>query len=105
MPISRRYMPEHPPGEKCNFGLDYSGVIPPGVGIQGTDLEIFTNTTPPLPADADWFKTPVTVSGRIIYCSLSGGIDGKDYQLRWTVTDTDGNIFPRTTLVLCAQTS
>ena len=33
MPVSRRCTPEHPPGESCNYGLDYSFVIPPGVGI------------------------------------------------------------------------
>ena len=32
MPLSRRYTPEHPPGEECNFGLHFSLVIPPGVG-------------------------------------------------------------------------
>ena len=33
------------------------------------------------------------------------GVDGKDYQLRWSATDTSGNVFPRTALLLCAQTS
>jgi hypothetical protein len=105
MPISRRYSPEHPPGESCNFGLDYSFIVPPGVGISSGSLSIFTNTVPPVAADTDWVKGVVTVRGRAIYANLSGGIEGKDYQLRWTAVDTEGNSFPRTTLVLCAQTS
>jgi hypothetical protein len=105
MPLSRRYTPEHPPGEHCNFGLDYSFVIPPGVGISAGTLSIFTNTVTPTPADADWTVGPVTVRGRAVYSLLTGGQEGVDYQLRWTATDTDGNVWPRTTLVLCAQTS
>jgi hypothetical protein len=105
MPLSRRYSPEHPPGEACNFGLDYAFVIPPGTGISSGQLDIFTNTAPPVAADADWVKGPVTVQGRTVYCHLSGGINGTDYRLRWTATDTDGNPWPRTTLVLCADTS
>jgi hypothetical protein len=105
MPISRRYQPEKPPGETSNFGLDYSFIIPLGVGIASGSLAIFTNTVPPVAADSDWTKGAVTVRGRAVYASLSGGIEGKDYQLRWTAVDTEGNVFPRTTLVLCAQTS
>ena len=105
MALSRRYTPEHPPGESCLFGLDYSFVIPPGVGIASGALSIFTNTAPPVAADTDWTKGTVTVQGRTVYAQLSGGVEGKDYQLRWSATDTAGNVFPRTTLVLCAQTS
>lgn len=105
MPLSRRYTPEHPSDEVCMFGLDYSFVIPPGVGIASGTLLIFTNTVPPVAADGDWTIGPVTVRGRAVYAQLSGGIEGEDYQLRWSVTDTAGNVFPRTTLILCAQTS
>lgn len=105
MPISRRYTPEHPPGESCNFGLDFSFVIPPGVGISSGSVNIFTNTATPAAADSDWTKGPVSVRGRAIYATLAGGIEGKDYQIRWTAIDTQGNSWPRTTLVLCAQTS
>lgn len=105
MPLSRRYSPEHPPGEGCNFGLDFSPVIPPGVGISTASLAIFTNKVPPLSADSDWVKGAVNISGRIVYANLAGGLDGTDYQLRWTATDTDGNVWPRTTLILCASTS
>lgn len=105
MPLSRRYSPEHPPGESCNFGLDYSPVIPPGVGISSASLAIFTNTTTPAAADADWVKGAVNIQGRMVYANLSGGVNGRDYQLVWTATATDGSIWPRTTLVLCAPTS
>ena len=105
MPLTRRYTPEHPPGESCLFGLDYSFVIPPGVGISEGSLSIFTNVVPPVAADADWTKGAVTIRGRAVYAQLSGGVEGKDYQLRWSCTDTAGNVWPRTTLVLCAQTS
>ena len=105
MAISRRYTPEHPSGEQCNFGLDYSAVVPPGVGLASGALEIFTNTVAPQPADADWTVGPVVVRGRALYALLTGGLDGVDYQLRWVATDTNGNIWPRTVLVLCADTS
>ena len=105
MPLSRRYTPEHAPGEKCDYGLDYSFVVPPGVGIASGAITIFTNVANPADASADFTIGPVTVQGRTIYANLDGGVAGKDYQLRWLATDTDGNEWPRTALVLCAQTS
>jgi len=104
MPLSRRYTPEHAPGEQCDYGLDFSFVIPPGVGITTGDLAIFTNVANPVES-TDFTIGPVTVQGRTIYANLSGGVAGTDYQLRWNATDTDGNSWPRTALVLCAQTS
>ena len=105
MPLSRRYSPEHPPTESCNFGLDYSFILPVGVGITSGTLAIFTNSATPVAADAQWVKGPVTVRGRAIYANLSGGVVGTDYQLQWTAVDSDGNIWPRTALILCADTS
>lgn len=105
MPLSRRYQPEKPPEETCSFGLDFSAVIPPGVGIESGSLAIFSNTAAPAPADADFTVGAVMVRGRAIYAMLSGGVSGKDYQLRWTATDSEGNVWPRTALVLCAETS
>ena len=104
MPMSRRYSPEHPPGESCNIGLDYSPLIPPGVGVVGGSLAIFTNVAVPLPS-ADFSIGPVTINGRTVYARISGGVEGTDYQLRWSATDTQGNVWPRTCLLLCAQTS
>jgi hypothetical protein len=105
MPISRRYRPEHPAGESCSFGLDYSFIIPVGVGIEQGTLAIFTNTATPVAADADFTIGPVNVRGRAIYANLAGGVPGTDYQLQWTAVDTAGNVWPRTCLVLCASTS
>ena len=102
---AKRYYPDHPSTELCYFGLDYSFVIPYGVGIVSGALSIFTNTAAPAPADADWTAGPVVVQGRTIYALLTGGVIGTDYQLRWTATDSVGSIWPRTALILCAQTS
>jgi len=105
MPVSRRYSPEHPPGENCSFGLDFSFVIPVGVGVESGTLKIQTNTAAPADATADWTIGPVTVRDRAIYAMLTGGIAGKDYQLVWTALDSEGNTWIRTALVLCAPTS
>jgi len=104
MPLSRRYSPEHPPGEACRFGLDFSFIIPKGVGITTGELTIWTNTVAPVQS-SDFTIGPVEVRGRTIYAMLSGGVEGTDYQLRFIAHDTDGNVWPRTALVLCAQTS
>ena len=50
----------------------------------------------------------VAVQGRLLYATVTAipvGPDGVDYGLIWTATDTDGNVWPRTALVLCAYTS
>lgn len=105
MPLSRRYTPEHPPGENCSFGVDFSFVIPPGVGLVSGTLAILTNTAAPIDATADWTIGAVTVRGRALYAMLTGGVAGTDYKLVWTANDTQGNVWPRTCLVLCAETS
>jgi hypothetical protein len=104
MPLSRRYTPEHAPGEAANYGMDFSFIVPPGVGLVTGALAIWTNQANPVQS-SDFTIGPVTVQGRVIYANLSGGVAGTDYQLRWNATDTDGNIWPRTALVLCALTS
>jgi hypothetical protein len=105
VPLSRRFTPEHPPGESCSFGIDFSFIIPPGVGISSGSLKIFTNTAAPVAADADFTVGPVVVRGRAIYANLAGGVPGTDYQLIFTAVDSAGNQWPRTALVLCANTS
>jgi hypothetical protein len=105
MPLSRRYSPEFCPGESCLIGMDFSAVIPPGVGIARGKLDVFT-LVDGNPTDSTDFKVgQVTIRGRVLYAPISGGVDGTDYQLRWSATDTAGNVFPRTALLLCAQTS
>ena len=105
MPLSRRFNPEHPPGESCTFGIDFSFIVPVGVGLASGTLAIQTNTAAPVDASADWTIGPVIVRGRALYALLSGGVSGTDYQLRFVATDTTGNVWPRTALVLCADTS
>lgn len=105
MPLSKRYHPEHPAGEMCPFGCDFSAIIPVTVSISYGLLEIFTNTQPPVDASGDWTTTPVQVRGNVVYATLTGGKDGVDYILTWTAVDTQGNKWPRSGLVLCAATS
>jgi hypothetical protein len=104
MPLSRRYNPEHAPGDACTFGMDFSYLIPPGVGIVDAGIAIFINSVDPTPID-DFDIGPVSWRGRAVYALLTGGVDGTDYQLAWTVKDSQGNIFTRTALILCADTS
>lgn len=105
MPLSRRYSPEWAPGESSIIGMDFSPVIPPGVGIVGAGMFIQTNTNPPAPADTDFTKGPVSWLDRTVYMRLSGGVSGRDYLLLWEVGDSDGNQINRTALMLCAPTS
>ena len=105
MPISRRYTPSWAPGEGSLIGMDFSFVIPPGVGIVSGTLHLFDNLPVPVNADADWVISQVGIFGRILYVSLGGGVSGKDYQLLWTATDSLGLDWPRTALMLCAPTS
>jgi hypothetical protein len=102
---AKRYHPDHPSTELCYFGMDFSFVVPYGVGIASGALSIFTNANPPVAADADWTAQPVEVQGRAIYALLTGGVTGTDYQLRFTATDSMGSVWPRTALILCAETS
>ena len=105
MPVTRRYQPEHPPGEQCYFGMDFSNIIPPGVGVASGTLAISYNSNPPTDASADWIAGPVGVRGRAIYANLTGGALGTDYQLHWVAYDTQGNVWPRVGLILCSYTS
>ena len=113
MPLGKRYTPEWAPQEQATIGLDYSAVLPPGVGIAATQMQVLTNTanpaispdfTGPDAAGIPGYFTPQW-RGRTIYTQLVGGIAGTDYQLRWSVQDTSGNVWPRTALLLCAPTS
>lgn len=105
MPMSRRYSPEHAPGESTVIGLDYGFVIPVGVGLSQGALSIYKNTVARPPATDDWTIGPVEMRGRVLYARITGGVAGTDYQLLWTAVDTRGNVWPRTALLLCAHTS
>ena len=105
MALSRRYTPEHPPQDNCLYGMDFSFILPPGVGITNSSLSIYRNLQPPVAADGDFTKGSPFVVDRATFCMLGGGVEGNDYQLRWNITDTSGNTWQRTAMVLCAQTS
>jgi hypothetical protein len=105
MALSRRYSPEWAPGDSALIGLDLSPIIPPGVGLASGSLTIASNTQPPVSVGSDFTVGSVSVSGRAVYVALTGGVSGTDYALTWSVTDTDGNIWNRTALMLCAPTS
>lgn len=127
MPLSRRFSPEKPPREASLFGMDFSAVLPPGVGLESGFVEIYRNLSPPIEAMADFLVTTGNqvaqdniwdtnnpyrrlvaigiVRDRALYIGLQGGVDGTDYQLRFTVNDSTGNTWSRTALILCAQTS
>lgn len=100
----QRYLPNHPTSEKCNFGMDFSFCVPFGVGLTAGGLDILHNLAVPTDASAEWTIGPPTVRGRSVYALLTGGVVGTDYQLRWGATDTAGNSWLRTALVLCAAT-
>ena len=106
MALSRRYTPPMAPGEQCRFGMSFENVVPPGVALSQGTLSVLTNTVPPAASNL-LTPGPVTVRDRIVYATVSASpaADGTDFQLLWTVFDTDGNIWPRTALVLCAATA
>lgn len=103
--VTGRYQPSHPPEEVCDFGMDFSFIVPYGVGITSGTLSIYSNLANPVAADSDWIKGAVQVRGRAITSWLSGGHGGTDYKFVWTAVDSIGNNWTRTALVLCADTS
>jgi hypothetical protein len=103
MPLSRRYHPEIAPGEESIFGMDFSPLIPVGVGIQSGTLHVTRiggEVTGITHGEVSWYD-------RTLYATVTADptSSGFDYELTWTATDTDGNIFPRTARLLCAPTS
>jgi hypothetical protein len=104
MPLSRRYSPEWSPLDTGNVGMDFSMLVPPGVGILDGSLQIFLNIPNPVPS-TDFAMGDFQIRDRTVYVQISGGVEGTDYQLRWFIETTDGARFLRTALLLCAQTS
>ena len=85
--------------------MDFSFILPPGTAITSVSINIFRNIQPPVAADADWTVSTPFILDRAVYCMLSGGVEGNDYQIRWHITDSQNNVWNRTAMVLCAQTS
>ena len=104
MSLANRYSPSHPPGQVSTYALDYSNILPLGITLSGAALQIEYNTVPPTPA-SDFVITGPTVSGRRLYAQLSGGLAAKDYRINWSASDSLGNTWPRSCLLLCAATS
>jgi len=104
MSLNNRFLPSHAPGAVAVYSLDFSAILPPGVGIASGALSIATNVVPPAPS-SDFTVGPVTVNGRRLYAQLSGGVSATDYRLTFTANDSVGGVWPRTALLLCAATS
>jgi|SRR5215467_5496565 len=104
MSLNNRYLPSHAPGASCLYALDFSAILPPGVGIASGTVFVEVNRVPPTPA-ADLTAGPVEIVGRRLYSFVQGGGAGTDYRLTWTAQDTLANSWPRATLLLCAATS
>jgi len=99
-----RYVPSWAPNEADPVGINMAMVIPNGVGISTASLTIWTNTATPA-LSTDFTISAPSIEGRVVYATLSGGVVGRDYQLRWVVTDTLGDVWPRMALLLCSTPS
>ena len=118
MPLTRRYSPSHSSGDDVAYGMDFSTILPPGIGIKddgSAALDIFYNRAPAPgtgypPAATDLIHGPVHVRGAMVWAAVSvadaAHADlGNDYLLRWAIFDTRGNRWERTALLLVALTS
>jgi hypothetical protein len=85
--------------------MDFSAIVPIGIALSSFTMKIFTNTQPPVAADADWTVSNSYIRGRSVFENLSGGVAGKDYLLQWTVTDSRANVWIRTAALLCSSTA
>lgn len=109
MPLTRRYQPTHDAGETVLVGMDFSPLVPPGAGLLAPALSFWVNWPGDVvAADADWTVDPVVglrLRGRAVWARIRGGVSGFDYQLRWRVNDTIGNVWQRTALLLVGETA
>lgn len=108
MALTRRYSPEMAPNEGSMFGMDFSAIIPPGVGISLGQCAAWRNAFPRVPAPLNELVVGnVQIVGRtlIAFIEAFGPAQGNDYQLEWTAFDTQGNVWPRTGLLLVSPTS
>lgn len=104
MAVSQRYQPSHAPDQSAVYAVDFSNMLPPGVGLSQPGVQIQTNTTPPgvalgITTSGGGFK------GRQVWITISGGVAGTDYVITWTVSDTQQNSWVISVLLLCARTS
>lgn len=104
MAVSQRYQPSHPAGQSAIYAVDFSNILPPGVGLTMPAIQFFTNTVPP------GIATGITSSGggfrgRMAWMNITGGQAGQDYLVQWTLIDSQNNTWIMTALLLCAATS
>lgn len=104
MAVSQRYKPSHPAGQSAVYAVDFSNILPPGVGLSQPGVIIQTNTTPP------GIATGITSSGggfrgRMAWITIAGGVAGTDYLIQWTLIDSQNNTWIVTVLLMCAATS
>jgi hypothetical protein len=108
MALSRRYA-VHAPADDALYGMDFSPLLSTGAAITSGQLQFWTNTPGNVVSAAgDWTIDPnvgIMVRGRSVIARIAGGVAGTDYQLRWIITDSLGNEYTRTGLLLVAQTS
>lgn len=118
---SQRYRPPMAPGERSPVGMDFSNIVPVGVGIASCTLQIFTNTVPPVETDAGFegsltadFATIMTfgqpqqinIEDRFCWVWLNA-LDqtATDYQFLFEALDNSNAAWTRTALLLCTVTS
>lgn len=104
MAVSQRYKPSHPAGQSAVYAIDFSNILPPGIGLSNPAVQIQTNTVPP------GLATGITPSlggfrGRQAWITITGGVSGTDYLINWTIVDSQQNTWVVTALLLCAATS
>lgn len=103
MAVTRRYH-SWPPGEAAYVGMDFSDLLPPGTALATGQVTIVINSNPTQP-QTDFTISPVQLQNRQAWAQLQGGNAGTDYQVRWTVGDSRQNVWNRTALLLCAESS
>jgi len=116
-----RYRPFHTT-DNAFFSMDWSPILPPGLGIVSTMLTVVRNTNPTQPApevavslpaegNALWDEAlwdegqwgSMGIEGRITSARCSGGNAGTDYQFRWAIVDSADNTWGETAFALCVS--
>jgi len=69
------------PDEVRKYDMDFAADLASGDSLTGTPIVSEETST-------DLTITAVSISGSIAQCKISGGVDGRDYVVRWQVTTT-----------------